>query len=173
MKQLLYFFILILLTSCLKKTNKNSYLIDTNDSINLYAFIGEKIAIEEFERTNVQTETFIGLDGDTIIQETIYLDDRYKAIYKVKENIFNKIDEDTITFLVYSHSQRPIFEHLNHALLYVSYDEKDSVFYHQKYQYDSVSLNKNNIWVGNKGQSLDSLFKIKKSGVFKARGIFK
>lgn len=86
--------------------------------------------------------------------------------------MFNNLQQDTVTFLAFDHYGRPKFENYEHVLLYLSRLEKDNKLYHQKYQYDPVIKNAKGIWSGLNGESVEKLFKKKKSEVFKARGLF-
>ncbi len=143
-----------------------------NNNINLFAFIGKKISVNTFERDTTETEKFIGIDGDTVVQKVIYFDGRFKAKYKIEKPIFNNFRNDTITFLVYDHYGRPKFEKYEYAIMYVSKSDKKNEFYLQKYMYDPVKKNDNGTWSGINGESVNELFEKKKNAELKARGIF-
>jgi hypothetical protein len=139
-------------------------------STNLYAFVGQKISLTEFDQKPTE-EYIIGLDGDSAKITNIPFDQGFIAKYKVLSNLFNQLNSDTIEFKVFDHYGRPGFEKEKYVLLYLSYSADDSTFYHQKYQFDEVKKVKGQ-WTGKNGKSLEELFEIKKNGVFKNRGIF-
>lgn len=141
-------------------------------SINLYAFIGQKISVETLKRDANATETFVGINGDTVVKKVIYFDHGFTAKYKVEGPVFNNLQQDTIIFLAFDHYGRPKFENYEFVLLYLSKSEKDNQLYHQKYQYDPVKKNEKGTWTGLKGESIAELFEKKKREVFKARGLF-
>lgn len=143
-----------------------------DESINLYAFIGQKISVEELERDSNATEKFVGLNSDTVVQKVIYFDQGFTAKYKVERPVFNNLNQDTITFLVFDHYGRPKFENYEYVMLYLLKSETDNKFYHQKYQYDPVKKNENGIWSGLNGESIEELLEKKKGEVLKASGKF-
>lgn len=145
---------------------------EKDSSINLYAFIGQKISVEDLERDTDATETIIGLNGDTVVQKLIYFDQGFKASYKVERPVFNNLNQDTVNFIAFDHYGRPKFENYDYVILYLSRSEKDNKLYHQKYQYDPVRKNDNGTWSGLNGESIAELFEQKKNKVFKARGLF-
>lgn len=144
-----------------------------NDSINLYAFIGQKISVTEFDPNldNVQIE-IDSISGDTIRHVNYVMDNGFKAKYKVLKNVFNDLKTDTINFVAYDHYGRPGFENYEYVLLYISLNKEKGNYYHQKYQFDPIEK-KNGKWKGLNGKSIDELFNEKKIGVLKARGVFK
>ncbi len=160
---------------CCKSANfehKNDFQIQ-DETINLYAFIGEKIDINQFDPNKGNTQIEIdSITGDTITWMRYYvMDNGFKAKYKILSNVFNDLKKDTIDFLVYDHYGRPKFEDYKYVILYVSLDNEGN-YYHQKYQYDPVKKNKDGNWTGLKGESIDKLFLDKKNGVLKNRGVF-
>lgn len=172
MKKLYILIIVIFFISCKSTfvTNDNSNI---NTSVNLYAFIGEKISVTEFN-PNIKNKRIEidSITGDTIRYVSFVMDLGFNNKYKVLKNVFNKIEGDTINFVAYNHYGRPGFENYKHVILYLSKDKKSGAFYHQKYQFDPVKKSKNGIWKGLKGQSIQKLFNKKKEGVLGARGIF-
>jgi hypothetical protein len=161
---------LLLFIGC-KSTDKSkeSNINTQSASINLYAFIGEKISVIEFDPNAIKINPNT---GDTIQQRGYIMDFGFKAQYKVLGNIFNDLQTDTIDFIAYDHYGRPGFENHQYVMLYISKDKEDGVFYHQKYQYDALVKTRNGTWQGVKGKSIKALFEKKKNGVFKARQIF-
>ena len=143
-----------------------------NDSINLYAFIGQRISVTEFDPNENNTRIEIdSVNGDTIRHLNLVMDLGFKARYKVLKNVFNDLGTDTVDFIAYDHYGRPGFENHENVILYISQDEEGN-YYHQKYQFDPVKRTKNGVWKGLKGKSIKQLFEDKKIGVFKARGLF-
>ncbi|WP_149274321.1 hypothetical protein [Pareuzebyella sediminis] len=163
-------FILILWCTVITTVYAQQEPIEQNENINLYAFIGEKISVNEFEQ-RPSIEWIIGLNGDSAKIENIPFDQGFIAKYKVIANIFNKLETDTIEFKAFDHYGRPKFVKNKYVLLYLSFSEEDSTYYHQKYQFDEVKRHKGQ-WTGKDRKSLKELFEIKKNGVFKNRGIF-
>lgn len=100
------------------------------------------------------------------------MDNAFKVRYRVVENVFNKLESDTIEFNSYDHYGRPQFESFKNVLLYISLDKEDGNYYQQKYQFDVVEKNKRNEWRGLNGQSLQELFMSKKKEVFEPWGLF-
>lgn len=118
-----------------------------NDSINLYAFIGEKISVEEFD-PNINNEiTGKEIDEETgdsvrVIKQHFVMDKAYRCKYKIVKNIFNNLPNDTIEFVAYDHYGKPAFSERDFAILYLSENKKDNHYFHQKYQYDGVFRDK-------------------------------
>ena len=144
-----------------------------NDSVNLFAFIGEKIAVIEFDPNENNTRIKIdSITGDTIRRMSYVMDNGFRNKYKVVRNIFNDLKTDTIEFVAYDHYGRPGFENYKNVILYISLNKEKGHFYHQKYQYDVVEKTKNGTWKGLNGESIENLFNKKKKGVLTARGLF-
>jgi hypothetical protein len=165
--------LLVLVTfSCSSTKNSKGNFFEENREINLYAFIGKKISIREFNpnKKNEIKETD-NETGDTIVKRSITMDYAFIAEYEVVHNVFNNLDLDTVRFSAFDHYGRPGFEKYQYVLLYISkYD--DGTFYHQKYQFDPL-VKKNDSYYGENGLSIKQLFKAKKNSVFKARSTFK
>ena len=158
------------------KSKKDSLITDS--SINLFAFVAQKISLNEFNaNVNYERPTSIEVDsttGDTIMKRRSYImDHAFEAKYKVIQPVFNDLKTDTIVFNAYDHYGRPAFELYSTVLLYISKSEDGSYYFHQKYQFDPLYKTKNGSWTGKNGESLQKLFKLKKKEVFKERGIFK
>src|SRR5687768_1810237 len=157
------------------KTRKN-FPIDT--SVNLFAFVGEKVSLTEYDpNASYNKPISIIIDtttGDTIVQRRSYImDNAFEGKYKVLQPVFNDLKTDTIVFKAFDHYGRPAFESHTPVLLYLSKSEDGSYYFHQKYQFDPLTKGKNGSWVGKNGESLQKLFNHKKKTVFKARGLFK
>ncbi|MBD1397635.1 hypothetical protein H9Q13_10690 [Pontibacter sp. JH31] len=165
--------LLFILGSCKSvRTPAGPDFYEEDSDVNLYAFIGQKISVENLKRDTSATETFIGFNGDTVVQKVIYFDQGFTARYKVEKSVFNNLQQDTITFVAFDHYGRPEFENYEFVMLYLSKYEKDNRFYHQKYQYDPVIKNEKGVWSGLNGENIAELFQKKKSEVFKALGLF-
>lgn len=158
------------------KKRSSQFNIDT--SVNLFAFVGEKVSLSEFDpNSDFDKPVKVEIDsatGETLIHRRSYImDNAFDAIYKVMLPVFNDLETDTIAFKAYDHYGRPAFENYSPVLLYLSKSEDGSYYFHQKYQYDPLFKGKNGSWVGEKGESLQELFNHRKKTVFKARGLFK
>lgn len=166
--------ILIILIGCKStKVGQESEFKMEDDSVNLYAFIGEKISVIEFNPNENTTRIEIdSITGDTIQKMSVGLDYGFKIKYKVVKNVFNDLKTDTIEFVAYDHYGRPKFENYENVILYISLNKKKGHYYHQKYQYDPVQKTKDGTWKGMDGESIEKLFNEKKKGVFTARGVF-
>lgn len=172
--KLLIFFVSVLIISC-KSTDlkKNPELKINDETVNLFAFIGKKISVEELHRDKFKTRIKIdSISGDTIRTTTISMDRGFKNKYKVVRNVFNDLKTDTIEFVAYDHYGRPEFENYKNVLLYVSLNEEKGGYFHQKYQFDPVEKTNNGTWKGLNGKSIEKLFSEKKKGVLTARGLF-
>ncbi len=156
----------------------NQYVVTSktefnNESVNLYAFIGEKISVTEFDPNENNTRIEIdSISGDTIRRVSYFMDSGFKSKYKVVKNVFNNLKTDTIEFVAYDHYGRPVFENYKNVILYISLNKEKGNYYHQKYQFDPVEKTRNGTWKGLKGETVEQLFTEKKKGVFTARGIF-
>ena len=171
----LYLILLMLLISCKSTTLKEeSNYIQVNESVNLYAFIGEKISVTEFD-PNDPINTRIEVDSitkDTLRFESYVMDNGFICKYKVLKNIFNEIRSDTVEFKAYDHYGRPGFENYDNVILYISLNKEKGNYYHQKYQFDPIVRDKNGMWKGLKGESIKEPFAQKKNGVLTSRGLF-
>ncbi len=167
--------ILIILISCKSITNVNqSEVIMSDNSINLYAFIGEKISVIEFDPNENNTCVQIdSITGDTIQEVGYYIiDNGFKSRYRVMKNVFNHLETDMIEFIAYDHYGRPKFENYKNVILYISLDKENGNYYHQKYLFDPVKKTKMGTWEGLKGESIEKLFNEKKDRVLTTRGLF-
>ena len=166
--------ILIILISCRStKVGQESDFKMEDDSVNLYAFIGEKISVIEFDPNKNNTRIKIdSLTGDTIRRVSYVMDNGFKNKYIVVKNIFNDLKTDTIEFVAYDHYGRPGFENYKNVILYISLNKEKRYYYHQKYQFDPVVKTKNRTWKGLNGESIEKLFNEKKKGVLTSRGLF-
>jgi hypothetical protein len=145
----------------------------SNDSINLYAFVGEKISVIQFDPNEKSQRMQIdSIKGDTLIFKSWIMDNGFKCKYKVVRNVYNKLETDTVEFEAYDHYGRPAFEKHKNALLYLSYDKEKNKYYHQKYIFDPIKEDKKGKWKGLKGESIERLFTEQKNGYLKARGVF-
>jgi hypothetical protein len=174
MKNLFPLLLLILVGCKSTNVNKDSDFKINNESINLYAFIGEKISVTEFDPNNPKIVR-IEIDSitkDTLRFESYVMDNGFNCKYKILKNVFNEIKSDTVEFKAYDHYGRPGFENYENVILYISLNNEKGNFYHQKYQFDPIEKSKNGIWKGLNGETIKELFTKKKNGVFTARGLF-
>jgi hypothetical protein len=146
-------------------------------SINLYAFVGEKISVVDFDSNkkfrNENPPEIDSVTGDTIMMKMrIFMDAAFIAKYRVVHEVYNHLSVDTVEFEVYDHWGRPHFEKYQTVLLYISKSEDGLRYVHQKYQYDELRKNRMNLWVGRRGESLRALFDKKRKSVFISRGVF-
>lgn len=145
--------ILAFLISCkpaFTNTSKKISYEGGKEDINLYAFIGKKISVTEFDpnenqeknqkiEQNIDEETG---DTVTVYQKRYIMDNGFRCKYKIIKKLFNYIKTDTIEFLAYDHYGTPGFAQKDTVILYLSKSNEDSHFFHQKYQFDSVFKNK-------------------------------
>ena len=126
--------ILIMLISCKStKIGQESEFKIGDDSINLYAFIGEKISVIEFDPNENNTRIEIdSISGDTIKKVSYVMDNGFKNKYKVVKNVFNDLRKDTIEFVAYDHYGRSGFENYENVILYISLNKEKGNYYHQK-----------------------------------------
>ena len=106
------FYLAAFTTIALSRTRGSYPLIYEEDSkVNLYAFIGKKVSITEFD-PDVRFEKFEidSLTGDTVFSRGYFMDYYYDAKYEVVEKLYNDVESDTIDFLVRNHYGRPFFE---------------------------------------------------------------
>lgn len=145
--------ILMIFTACQSgyiNTSKNIRYGGANKNINLYAFVGKKISVTEFDpntgNKNIPTGKY-EIDeetGDTLkIFENHYVMDRaFKCKYQVIRKIFNYLESDTVEFIAYDHYGNPGFAEKDTVALYLSKSKDGCHYFHQKYQYDNVYKNK-------------------------------
>lgn len=154
---LLLIIILAFLISCkstILKTSENVVFGRINDSINLYAFVGEKISVSEFDpnenqENNQKSEKILDEEtGDsfTIAHKKYIMDNAFRCKYKVIKELFNRSETDTIEFLAYDHYGNPSFSEKDTVILYLSKSKEDGHFFHQKYQFDNVFIDKNKLF---------------------------
>lgn len=187
MRKYIFILTLIVLFGCStpKQLNDN-YSEDKN--INLYAFVGKKISVTEFDPNAEQKgETIVDkVTGEKNVRKSLIMDLGFRCKYLVVKKVFNNLENDTIDFLAYDHYGRPIFEESEYVLLYISKSSKGNYFFHQKYQFDYLEKNDKGIFYGytrkvkhkkdhtvympKKIASLEDLFNRKKEEVFK--GLF-
>jgi hypothetical protein len=121
-----------------------------DSTVNLFAFIGKKIAMEEFD-PNARKANKIEIDpetGDTIIRIPFVMDRTFKLKYKVIKNLYNNLKVDTIEFVAYDHYGEPDFAEYKNVILYISKSTDSSYYFHQKYQYNEIHKTKSNEWIG-------------------------
>ncbi|KFE99920.1 hypothetical protein IX39_04525 [Chryseobacterium formosense] len=145
--------ILIIFTACKSayiNSSKNIMHGGASKSVNLYAFVGKKISITEFDpnENNDLNKTFrYEVDEETgdsvkVISKRDIMDGAFKCKYQVLRKMFNYLDSDTIEFIAYDHYGTPGFAEKDSVILYLSKSKDGSHYFHQKYQYDQVYRNR-------------------------------
>lgn len=111
----------------------------------LIAFVGEKIELRQLP------------------YEEGSIDNGFLATYKILKRVYGDYPNDIITFRVYDHYGIPAFSEFKNVLLYVS--KADSLYYHEKYQFNDVYKTKDGRWAGSytydHENQIDSTIKIK------------
>lgn len=170
------FLVLLFFIGCKATDIKKDSDFPINDkTVNLFAFIGEKISVTEFDpnENNNERIEIDSVTGDTIIQRYYVMDQGFICKYKVLKNVFNQLDTDTIEFRAYDHYGRPGFENYERVILYISVSGDSSHYFHQKYQFDPVIKSPKGRWKGLNGESIEELLNKKKNDVFTDRELFK
>lgn len=145
--------ILMIFTSCQRayiNTSKNIMYGGANKNINLYAFVGKKISVTEFDPNENKESEFTGeyeIDeetGDTlkISRRHYIMDGAFKCKYQVVRKMFNYLESDTIEFIAYDHYGTPGFAESDTVILYLSKSKDEGHYFHQKYQYDNIFKDK-------------------------------
>jgi hypothetical protein len=176
--------ILCFLISCSTKEKVINEQKTEDKNVNLYAFVGKKIAVNYFNPNDelANDEVIDSITGEKVLRKTIALDLGFRCKYIVLKNVFNNLEKDTIEFVAYDHYGRPNFENSEYVLLYLSKSTKGNHFFHQKYQYDHLEKNYDGEFFGysytikRRGEktffkkkrkaSLEELFSKKKNEVF-------
>ena len=138
----------------------------------VYAFIGQKIFLTEFDpNAGAKIPYKVEIDsttGDTITRyhQAYVMDKAFNAKYNIIKNVYNELPADTIDFKVYDHYGRPAFEKYDAVILYISKSSEGDYYFHRNYQFDPVHKNKKGKWRGVNGKSVKALVKarIKKPG---------
>jgi hypothetical protein len=166
-----------------KKVVSDNYFAE-DKSVNLFAFVGKKISVIEFD-PNAEKEEKTSIDsitGEKKIDRSYVMDLGFRCKYLIQKNIFNKLETDTIDFIAYDHHGRPNFEKSEFVLLYISKSQKGNYYVHRKYQFDYLERDSNGLFFGymytikkskkhikyknKRVASLETLFKEKKKEVF-------
>jgi hypothetical protein len=151
--------------------------VSLDSSVNLYAFVGHKGSIIEYDPnkeadpSNQNKSTPAG-GGEK--KRSFYNEHRhFYATYRLVQNVFNELEGDSVHFKAYERLVHPGFSPYSTVLLYVSKSSDAKSLYHQQGQFDELVKNDKGEWVGKNGESLKQLFEIKRKTVFKERGLFK
>jgi len=167
MKKIFLCIILIIVSCKLTSLKRGSDFKLKDESINLFAFIGEKISVTEFDPNENNTRIMIdSITGDTIRSTRYVMDHGFECKYKVLKNVFNELKTDTVEFKAYDHYGRPGFENYENAILYISKSTDSSNFFHQKYQFDPIEKIRKRVWKGLNDETIEQLFNKKKNRVF-------
>ncbi|MGD1319312.1 hypothetical protein [Chryseobacterium sp. 2R14A] len=143
----------IVITACESAfivTSKNIKHGGANKNINLYAFVGKKISVTEFDPNKnkepepkgeyeIDEET-----GDTLkfVRKHYIMDGAFKCKYQVLRKMFNYLETDTVEFIAYDHYGTPGFAENDTVILYISKSKDGGHYFHQKYQFDKPYINK-------------------------------
>lgn len=176
MKQIFFVFVFLLVgcSSLEKYIPIPSNYYQEDKTVNLYAFIGKKLSIKEFdpnEPMNYRT-VYDSIARDSIRIERFIMDLGFECSYEVITSVFNELDRSTVNFRAYDHYGEPAFKQYKYVLMYISMSSDSSGYFHQKYQFDPLKKGKSGEWTGLKGESIQSLFQKKKETVFTARELF-
>ena len=156
MKNLISILSFAILLGCSTQKEVLKDFNEDDSDVNLYAFIGKKIFVTQFD-PNAEQEKKIEIDsitGDTIIRRSHIMDLGFRCRYLVVKNIFNRLKKDTVDFLAYDHYGRPRFEESENVLLYISIT-KDGQYYHQKYQFQQIETDAD-------GKFYGTIYKVRK-----------
>ena len=185
MRNYIFILILIVLFGCSTPKQINDYYGE-NKEVNLYAFVGKKISVIEFDPNAEQigVKVYDPKSGDTIIRKSHIMDGGFRCKYVIIKNVFNNPKVDTIDFIAYDHYGNPAFSEYETVLLYVSKSIQGNYYFHQKYQfdyleknsdgkfygymYDRIERKKRIIFKNKRIASLEDLFAKKKDEVFKS-----
>jgi hypothetical protein len=132
-----------------KKVVSDDYFVE-DKSVNLFAFVGKKISVIEFD-PNAEKEEKTSIDsvtGEKIIDRSYIMDLGFKCKYLIQKNVFNRLETDTIDFIAYDHHGRPNFEKTEFVLLYVSKSQKGNYYFHRKYQFYYLERNSDGVFHG-------------------------
>ncbi|KGO91248.1 hypothetical protein Q766_19010 [Flavobacterium subsaxonicum WB 4.1-42 = DSM 21790] len=118
-------FIILLLLFALQGYSQKTNFYEEDTKVNLFAFIGQKISIEEFDPNLDNKKTIIEIDkntGDTVtsVKTSYSMDRAFIAKYKVIQPVFNNLKQDTISFAVYDHYGTPEFAEFDNVIIYIS-----------------------------------------------------
>lgn len=97
---------------------------------NYYVFIGEKIDVKS--------------EAQPYYCNILSMDNRYRANYKILENINGNYPQDKISFLAFDHYGTPQFSKYKNVMLFVI--EACGKLVHRKYQFFDVYKAKNGKW---------------------------
>ena len=144
-----------------QKRIAESKFYDENKNVNLFAFVGEMILVEEFDpNKNNKKKIKDPNSADSIIVTEYVMDNAFNCKYKILQNVYNTFEKDTIDFKTYDHYGNPGFENYKYVLLYVS-KSKEEGYFHIKYQFDAIKKTKTG-FKGLNGKSIEKLFLNKK-----------
>ena len=94
----------------------------TEKSSQLYAFVGEKIAVKRID------PYYCG--------DIFSFDGQYECVYKVIKNVYGKLQTDTVKFTAFDHYGTPHFSKHQYVLLFLG--DYCGRLFHEKYQYFDV-----------------------------------
>lgn len=123
---------------------------EENTKMNLFAFVGEKISIDEFNPNAVQEEKeeIDTITGEKFIRKSFIMDNAFRLKYKVLKNLYNDLKIDTVEFVAYDHYGKPSFAEYEKVILYISKSQNNEYYVHQKYEYNEIYITKDKEWIG-------------------------
>src|SRR5690606_25471942 len=150
MRGYFFFIALISLFGCSTSKQLNNNFYNENKNVNLFAFVGKKISVIEFDPNSEQVDEKIydPISGDSLIKKSYIMDVGFRCKYAIIKNVFNNPKIDTIDFVAYDHYGYPGFAEYETVLLYVSKSTKGGYYFHQKYQFDYLKKNSNGQFYG-------------------------
>lgn len=176
-------FLLLFSLNCSGQNNIENDFYEEDKTINLFAFVGKKISVIEFDPNTEKVEKLEidSVTGEKLGHKSWIMDKGFRCKYLILQKVFNDFEKDTIDFIAYDHYGRPNFEDSEYVMLYISKDINEK-YYHRKYQFDPLEILDNDKFIGviykvrkrGRGQiykpkkaTLKELFYNKKKNVFK------
>ena len=132
MRDYFFFITLIFLLGCSTPKQLNYNFYNENKDVNLFAFVGKKISVVEFDPNAEQMgeKVYDTINGDTLIKKSYIMDVGFLCKYAIIKNVFNNPKIDTIDFVAYDHYGYPRFAEYETVLMYVSKSSKGNYFFH-------------------------------------------
>jgi hypothetical protein len=134
---IIFFAILISLTTTYGQTRRDSLIV----------FIGDKIDVKYSpeEKKESRVDTIIeGNDTSYVRHVSLISNSRYIAKYKILQLVHGSYNADTIEFIAYDHYGEPAFSKHQTVLLFVS--DYNGKLYHEKYQYFNLYMTESGKW---------------------------
>ena len=144
MNRIISILLFLIIFSACKTTIRKTELPIIENSKNLYAFIGKKVSVTEFDPNEINSiQSTDSITGETVVKTKYIMDHGFLCKYVVVRNLYNKLESDTIEFKAFDHYGRPGFEDSEEVILYISKNEEGH-FFHQKYQFENIFIDSKN-----------------------------